>query len=208
VDDKDRLKWIYSSRDNKELSGRYDQWAEGYDSELEGDYGWIAPRLAVNFVHKYVAKTARVLDAGAGTGLVGQCLYLEGYRDLVAVDLSEDMLAVAGNKKVYRELHQMVLGEPLNFPDDSFDAVVCVGVFTFGHAPPNSLDELVRLTRPQGYIFNSMRIDAYDSLGFKEKQAELESGGKWTVVEVSELFQPFTKKGSDISHRLWVYRIT
>ena len=27
----DRLKWIYSSKDNEELAERYDEWAESYD---------------------------------------------------------------------------------------------------------------------------------------------------------------------------------
>ena len=95
MDEKDRLKWIYSSKDNRELCERYNQWAKDYDNELEEDYGWMAPHIVAGCVTKYVPKEGRILDAGAGTGLVGQCLYHEGYRNLVAIDLSEGMLEKA-----------------------------------------------------------------------------------------------------------------
>lgn len=206
MDEKDRLKWIYSSKDNRELCERYNQWAKDYDSELEEDYGWVAPQIATGFVTKYVPKEGRILDAGAGTGLVGQCLYHEGYRNLVAIDLSEGMLEKARDKKVYRELYQMVLGESLAFPDDSFEAVVCVGVFTFGHAPASSLDELVRITKPKGHIIFSQRSDAHADLGFKERQAELESAGRWKLVE-SDSHRAFSKQESDVPRQVWVYQV-
>ena len=88
-----------------------------------------------------MAADAKVLDAGAGTGLVGERLCEAGYRDLVGIDLSPGMLAVARGKDVYRELRQTNLGESLAFPDDAFDAVISVGVFTTGHAPAHAFDD-------------------------------------------------------------------
>ena len=207
MEDKDRLKWIYSSRDNRELSERYDQWAEDYDAELDRDYGWQAPKIVADLATRYVPQDARILDAGAGTGLLGQCLHQAGYRDLVAIDLSEGMLEKARHKKVYRKLYQMVLGEKLDFNDDFFDAAFCVGVFTFGHAPASSLDELVRVTKPKGHLIFSQRCDAHEALGFKEKQEELESAGRWKLVEISDCHQAFSKKESDVRHQVWIYQV-
>ena len=204
--EEDRLKWIYSSKDKQELKERYDQWANDYDTELEESYGWRSPRIASGFVNKYVSKKGRILDAGAGTGLVGCCLHKLGYTDLVAIDLSEEMLRKARNKKVYKELHKMDLGETLNFPDEAFDAVVCVGVLTYGHAPPSSLREMIRVTRPGGHVVFSLRTDAYEHLGFKVVQAALESGGSWKLVEISDPHQPFARKDLDVHHRIWVYQ--
>ena len=206
MDLKDRLKWIYSSKDNRELCERYNQWSKDYDSELEEDFGWMAPQIVTGFVTKYVPKEARILDAGAGTGLVGQCLYHEGYRNLVAIDLSEGMLEKARYKKVYGELYQMVLGESLEFPNDSFEAAVCVGVFTFGHAPASSLDELVRITKPKGHIIFSQRSDAHAALGFKERQTELESAGRWKLVE-SDSHRAFSNQDLDVPRQVWVYQV-
>lgn len=100
------------------------------------------------------------------------------------------------------------MGEPLGFATDSFDAVVSVGVFTVGHAPASSFDELIRITRPGGYIIFTLRPDVYRKSGFKEKQASLESEDKWKLVEVSKEFQTLPKGEPDVFHQIWVYRVT
>ena len=87
------------------------------------------------------------------------------------MDLCHGMPEEARRKKVYRELHRMVMGEPRDFPSDSFDAVVSVGPLTVGHAPASSLDELVRITRPGGHIVFTLRPDVYQTGGFKEPGA-------------------------------------
>ena len=156
---------------------------------------------------RYVPKDARILDAGAGTGLVGKLLSQRGYTNLIAMDLSDGMLSEARKKNAYREFYQMVMGKPLDFPSDSFDAVISVGVLTVGHAPASSLDELVRVTRPDGHVVFTLRPDVYEGSGFKEKHAQLESQGKWRLVEVSDPVQVLPKGEPDVFHRVWVYRI-
>ena len=102
-------------------------------------------------------KDAKVLDAGAGTGMVGVELNRLGYSNVEAMDLSSGMLEVARSKNVYGGFHQMVMGERLNFATDSFDAIIGVGVLTLGHAPAHSLDELVRVTKPGGVVAFTLR---------------------------------------------------
>lgn len=207
MESQNRVQWVYSSRNNEELAERYDDWAKDYDSDLEQDFEWLGPQRAAEVFAKYVPKDGRILDAGAGTGLVGKFLSEDGYTDLVAMDLSRGMLEEARKKNVYQEFHQMVMGEPLGFSSDYFDAVVSVGVLTVGHAPANSLDELIRITRPGGYVVFSLRPDVYETGGFKEKQAELESAGKWQLTEESEKFQPLPKGEPEVYHLVWVYRV-
>ena len=202
-----RVQWVYSSRDNQELADRYGLWAKDYEADLKRDFGWIGHQRAVETFARYVQKDARVLDAGAGTGLVGELLFKLGYEDVIATDLAPGMLEEARNKGVYKELHQMVLGQTLAFPTDSFGAVVCVGVLTVGHAPANSFDELVRITQPGGHIVFTIRPDVYEIDGFREKQQALESAGLWKLVEVSEKFQALPKGEPDIYHQIWVYQV-
>ena len=205
--EQNKVQWVYSSRDNRELAERYDQWAKDYDTDLDQDFGWIGPLRAAEVFARHVPAQAKILDAGAGTGLVGRALVKLGYRDLVAIDLSLGMLEEARGADVYAELRQMVLGEPLDLATGSFDAVVSVGVLTIGHAPASSLDELVRITRPGGHIVFSLRTDLYEDAGFKEKQYALESAGKWRLVEVSESFHPLPKGEPEVVHQVWVYRV-
>jgi ubiquinone/menaquinone biosynthesis C-methylase UbiE len=207
-DRKDRVKWVYSSRDNEELADRYDKWARDYDADLDEKFGWLGPRIAVKTFKRHVhEKGARILDAGAGTGLVGELLSKNHYLNLVAMDLSVSMLEEARKKNAYIEFHQMVMGESLGFETDSFDAVIALGVLTEGHAPASSLDELIRVTRPNGFILFSLRPDVYLENGFKEKQDSLEAEGKWRLVEVSEPLQLLPKGEPQLRLQIWVYRV-
>ena len=205
--EENRVQWVYSATNNQELAERYDRWAGEYDDDLERDFQWRGPQTCVDYVAKYVPKDALLLDAGAGTGLVGTLLQRLGYGDIVAIDLSQGMLDEARKKNVYRELRQMVLGESLDFPSGSFGAVVSVGVLTVGHAPASSLDELVRITKSGGHVIFTLRPDIYESGGFKEVQQALESAGKWKQVELSEPFQALPKGEPDVLHRVWVYQV-
>ncbi len=202
------IQWVYSSKNEQELAERYDQWAKTYESDLDRDFGWFGPIRAVESAVKYVSRDARILDAGAGTGLVGKLLAERGYTDLIGMDLSEGMLDEARAKHVYKELHQMVMGETLDFESDSFDAVISVGVLTVGHAPAGSLDELVRVTRPGGHIIYTLRPDLYEEGGFKAKHAELELAGKWKLAWVGEKTQILPKGEPDVYHQVWVYEVT
>ena len=190
------IQWIYSSKNNTELAERYDEWAGSYDKDLHTDFGWLSPRRAVDAFAKRVPRHARVLDAGAGTGIVGELLHEVGFEYLIAMDLSQGMLDEAARKHVYKEFHRMAMGSPLDFPPGSFDGVISVGVFTVGHAPPGSFDELVRVTRPGGHIVFSLRPDTYEQDGFREKQSSLEAEGKWRLVEEGEKYPPMPKGGA------------
>ena len=205
---KNKVQWVYASTSNQELQERYDVWASKYDKDLAEDFAWNAPQTASEVFSRHVAKDVRVLDAGAGTGLVAQCLSEMGYRQIDAMDLSLGMLAQARQKGLYRRLHQMVLGEPLDFDSRAFGAVISVGVFTLGHAPPNSFDELVRITKAGGFIVFSLRTDVYEENGFKQQQQGLEDSGKWKLVEVTDPFQPLPKGEPEVYTQIWVYQVS
>ena len=202
-----RVQWVYSSQNEQELEERYDQWAEEYDADLESEYGWISPQRTSEFVAKHVDKDASVLDAGAGTGLVGECLQEMGFSNMTAMDLSLGMLEVARKKNIYRALDQMTMGETLGYETDQFDASVIVGVFTQGHAPASSIDELVRVVRGGGHIVFSLRTDTYLENGFKDKIDSLASAGLWKLVEVSDAYYPLPKGEPEVMHQVWVFQV-
>jgi len=202
-----RVQWVYESTNDKELENRYDQWAADYDNDLAAEFAWNAPQNAAAVFAKHVGKAAHVLDAGAGTGLAGECLAEAGYKDLVAMDLSQGMLDVAKGKNVYNAFHQMALGGTLDYQTDEFDAVISVGVFTQGHAPANSFDELARITKPGGLIVFSLRVDTYEPAGFKQQQTGMEESGVWQLTEMTDEFQPLPKGEPEVWHRIWAYRV-
>ncbi len=179
-----RVQWVYESAgDVEELGKRYDEWARFYDSDITEHYGYQLPSRVAELVTKYVTnKQNRILDAGAGTGLVGQLLHNLGFNNIIGIDLSKGMLAEAEKKRVYTALHQKVLGEDLGFDTHLFDAVVCVGTLSIGHAPASSLEEFIRVTKSNGFIIFTMTPDVYENHGIKENQDAFVWGGFWRIA--------------------------
>ena len=160
------VQWVYSSKNNIELTERYDEWAGEYDNDLIRDFGWTATETAAQYLVKYTNPDSIILDAGAGTGLVGEALSRKGFKNLTAMDMSKGMLEQAKQKNIYRQFDQMILGESLGYEANIFDAVISVGDMTLGHASPNSFDELLRITKLYGYIVFTIRTDVYLNNGF------------------------------------------
>ncbi len=103
-----------------------------------------------------------------------------GYSNLIGVDMSDGMLARAEARKIYTDLRNRVLGEPLDFADGSMAAIVSTGVFTTGHGPAHAWDELTRITRRGGHLIFTVGTVVWQESGFARKFEELcrkESGG-------------------------------
>jgi predicted TPR repeat methyltransferase len=198
---------VYSSRNIQELADRYDAWAENYEHDL-CSFGYKSPDVITGLIGRYVEKQdGPILDAGAGTGILGEKLASCGYNDLTGIDLSRSMLEVANKKGIYKDLRKMVLGERLDFSDDYFSAVVSMGVFTENHAPPESFDELIRITRPGGHIVFSVRSDTGLNKVYQEKQDALLTEGKWELVEETNAYQCLPEAKPEVLNQVFVYRV-
>jgi len=201
------LQKVYAAKDNRDLEAAYDQWAEKYDAHVTA-FGYTIPAVAAGLLGKYVApETAPILDAGAGTGLMGAILDALGYRGQVGIDMSRGMLDKASARGVYKDLNQMVLGEKLDFPSDHFGACQSMGVFTAGHAPAGAFDELVRVVCPGGCIVFSLLEDVYALKGYKDKFEALENDGQWQLVEKTKPFPGLPLEDPDLMHRVYVFRV-
>jgi predicted TPR repeat methyltransferase len=202
-----RLQSAYAAKDGQEAAELYDSWAEDYERRVSS-WGYITPAVVAWFLGRYVTpEDGTVLDAGAGTGLMGLVLAPLGYRDLIGIDVSRDMLEYAREKGVYRDLRQMELGGRLDLPSDAFAAVVAAGVFAAGHAPPESFEDLIRVTKPGGYVIFSVRTDVYLEGGFKEKQEALQREERWQLVETSEPFAHLRFEDPDLKVQVFAYRV-
>lgn len=201
------LERVYGATSNEELAEAYDKWADDYDRDLT-IFGYAIPAVTTGFFGRLVPEgEGPILDAGCGTGIAGQYLALLGYKDLVGLDLSKGMLEAAKKKGIYNKLEQAVLGEPLDFEDDSFRAVVATGVFTLGHAPASAFDELVRVTKPGGHLIFSIRADVVDEAGYGERFEALERDGKWKLVQASPEFAALPYEDASLHHRVLAYEV-
>ncbi len=204
-----RLKDVYGAGGNRQrLDQAYSNWADSYDVDLWAS-GNPHPAIVNGMVGRNVPDfNARILDAGCGTGLVGQILYQTGYRNLDGLDASEGMLDVARAKGCYRNLYQLLLGERIDLEPSTYDAVIASGVLTQGHAPPESLDGLLTLAKSGARIIFSISQIAIEEGGFGEKIRALDADRAWDFVEQTKPFRtfPFSGEYVDLRHWVCVYR--
>jgi SAM-dependent methyltransferase len=201
--DLDRL---YGAHDLDELRTEYDRIAADYDSALLDGMGYRSPPAVAAVARRFLEPGARVLDAGAGTGLLGVALTQAGFTRLDGLDLSPAMLAEAARKGIYGDLREGRLGDRLDYETGTFDGVASSGVLTTGHAPASSLDELVRVTRSGGHVVFTLRSDEMPR-GFAAKMKALEETGRWELVERGDEFQALPTGEPEVLVRVWVYRV-
>lgn len=201
------LERVYAAQSRQELAGAYADWANEYDRQT-AELGYGLPFLISAWVARYVQRgQGAILDAGCGTGLSGPFLQALGYESIDGVDMSAEMLAIARRRGVYGELKEAALGGPLPWRDGYFKAFLSTGVFTEGHAPASSLDELVRITRPGGHAIFTVRDSIVESGGFRRKFEELRQAGRWSPVEESPPFRAFAVAEPEVLVQAFVFEI-
>ncbi|KAL4876681.1 S-adenosyl-L-methionine-dependent methyltransferase [Aspergillus karnatakaensis] len=164
----------------------YDTWATSYNTDLaDVSQNYTAPVLTAQTALQFITSpSAKVLDAGCGTGLVGQALS-KGVPGLVidGADLSPPMLKIAKETGDYRDLKQVDLTQPIEADDGSYDVVTCCGTFTRGHVGPDpALREFIRLVKPSGYVVATVLHEIWVSGGYKAEVEKLEREGLAKVI--------------------------
>ena len=105
-----------------------------------------------------------------------------GYTNFDGIDISKEMIDIAIDRG-YRSLFLGNLNDSLPLESNSYDAALCVGVFTHGHVGPSRLIELIRVIKPQGLLCFTVNEDVYESYGFDKVIKELEAKKVWKLLE-------------------------
>ena len=198
---------VYSAKSQDEQQATYDEWSAQYERDLCA-MGYRAPAVGAAVFARYVPPDAApILDAGCGGGLQAEPLAALGYGPIIGIDLSEGMLSVARGKEIYAELHQMALGGRLDFPDDSFAAVLSIGTITPGHAPPESFSDLIHVARPKAPIVFSLRSDTGQDPAYAETCDRLEAEGRWRRIFSTADYLAMPYSEPDIVMRIHVYEV-
>ena len=173
---------IYKLKTTEDIMQHYDKWGDKYDQDMI-EWNYTGPKETVNIFKKYAtSKDIKIFDAGCGTGLVGIELKKIGYSNIDGADLSKKLLDLVP-KGFYNKLEQIDLNKPFNKKSNIYDAVLCVGTFTFGHVKPPALDELIRVLKNKGLICFTVNEGIYEEYGFDKKIKELSNNKSWNVIE-------------------------
>ena len=196
---------IYKLKTTNEVMKYYDEWGENnkYNKDMI-EWNYTGPKESVDVVKKYVNnKDALIFDAGCGTGLVGLELKKFGYKNFHGADLSQKLLDTVP-ENLYKKLTKVDLNQAIDVKDNFYDAVMCVGTFTFGHVKCDALDEFLRITKKDGLICFTINEGIYEEYGFDKKIENLKKSNKW--VE-KEFFKSNYIASKDVNAWLGVYKV-
>ena len=91
----------------------------------------------------------KIIDVGAGTGLMAVELQKLGYKNLHALDISQGMLNEAKKKNVYNKFICAALTDQ-RIPEieaGEYDALICGGSMFKGHIRSSAIIEMVRMVK-------------------------------------------------------------
>ncbi|WP_425171083.1 class I SAM-dependent DNA methyltransferase [Mycobacterium sp.] len=120
----------------------------------------------------------RVLDLGAGNGMMGEVLKRDGVARLVGVDIVPEARDAAYRDRptVYDAYYVADLGDTQTAVRDelaewSFDCLTCVAALGFGDIPPRAFFNAIRLVQTRGWLaFNIKQsfLDSAEQSGFAQ----------------------------------------
>ena len=142
---------LWTPRSVEDTQKIYADWADTYDADVGGMNYATPDRVAAALRTVGADTNAAVLDFGCGTGLSGASLARAGFSVVDGTDISDEMLAHARAKDVYRTL---TLGTPgqIDVAHGQYPIIVAVGVVSLGAAPPDMLGALVALLPKDGLL--------------------------------------------------------
>ena len=175
---------LKDAKNDSRLTEVYRDWAKKYDYDNDHVLGTVSQPKSVNLLSTRLKdKTAKIIDVGCGTGLVGEKLKAKDFINFDGIDISKDMLSIAKSRG-YRNLFLGSLNKQLPVLDDAYDAAMCIGVFTHGHVSSDGFNELCRIVKPGGYVCFTINEGVFEEYGFKEMIAELQLNKVWEVISL------------------------
>ncbi len=177
------LSRAYGLSSDAESQALYRDWAKTYDRTMLGGLQYQSPMLVADRLAALMpGRDGAVLDIGCGTGLAGRALAARGFIVIDGIDISPEMMAVAQEQGGYRALVCADLNAALPWADGAYQGAICCGTFTSGHVRANCLDEIVRVLATGAAFAFTVKLEVWESFGFKDKLAQLQAAGLLDIL--------------------------
>ena len=164
----------------------------------------------------YDASTLRVLDVGAGNGLVGEEIRRLGASLVVGSDILEEAAdaALRDRPDVYDDylvvdLTALTEAEQERMRKHGFTALTCVAALGFGDMPPEAFLEAVRYVSPSGWLAFCIKerfLGEEDESGFARLVRDLMDNGTLEVLERQRYIHRLDMRGRPLYYEAVVAR--
>lgn len=137
---------------------------------------------------KYVGTDQRVLDVGCGYGRTLNELYEAGYRNLMGIDFSEDMIRRGQEQFPYLNL-RVKESASIDLPDASVDAVILFAVLTCirdNEEQRALIREIRRVLKTDGILYVNDFLLNTDERNLARYEKFQEKYGTYGVFELPE----------------------
>jgi ubiquinone/menaquinone biosynthesis C-methylase UbiE len=187
TEDTDNKIPIYQLKSKEKVLDYYVNWTkeEQFNKDMI-EWNYQAPQNTVKLFDQHTLnKNINILDAGCGSGLVGIELQKYGYTKITGADFSQEMLNLIP-QSIYQKLELIDLNEKLKYKDNLYDAITCVGTFTYGHVKAHALNELIRVLKKKGLICFTINEGIYLEYQFDKKMEQLSNDNLWQIIDFSK----------------------
>ena len=197
---------LQNAKTSQDTVEYYNEWANDYES----DENALNYRLHIELVEFLEAvwtennkSTLKILDIGAGTGLVAEVLRKKGIgKQIDAVDGSDKMLEKAKKKGLYDSTYCHVVETKTDMPAElacgSYDVVtLCAAMMRTNMIQPGCVRHFVNSVRPGGLIVFSLTTPIRQeelefNITLERESFRLQQEGRWQLVNMR-----FVKKYRD-----------
>jgi len=176
----------------------FDLIAYSYDSWYAGRRGACYDRLEKKLIASFLpaeAEGKKLLEVGCGTGHWSRFFSLRGFK-VTGIDISGEMIKVAGSKNLANSRFEVADGENLTFEDESFDLAAAITTLEFTANPRRMLSEMARCVKKPGGSLIIGVLNALSSYNQKRKNklgSVYSSANLLSPSQVRELLEPFGK---------------
>ena len=182
-DGEDFFDAIYTLTEPHETAAHYARFASRYETAM-AENGYVTPaRCAAALAEIGADFGVPVLDLGCGSGLSGMALHTEGFQTIDGTDFSEEMLALAREKGIYRDLWQADLSQPAQDRAASYMAIVAAGVLNPAHVPAEAIDHILEMLQPGGLFVFSLNDHAIAAGGYNGRLNNHIDGGQVELLK-------------------------
>ena len=193
------LKGAYNLSTPDDNRKYYEGFAPFYDSVFVKDLGYTYPFVVANLLVDKIKIDGPICDIGCGTGLVASEIKKKVPNAVIdGVDISKDMIQISRGKKIYRNLLELNLEDPLDHLLNNYSAVVSAGTFTHGHLGSESLGRLISHFKQGTKFVIGINFDHYHSKGFEKKFNALIKSNIIESFELSEV-KVYNKDNEDLN---------